>query len=136
MRSIRTRVFVTGVAAVAIGIYAETGFSGDHNVSKNDPVSIATAKGLKWLVSVQGNDGGWGQDGGETSYVRQGERLESKGNDVANTAVAAEALLRTGTTAISGPYRESLARAVKFILAHVEQSPGEGLAITDQQGTQ
>src|SRR5438034_1286391 len=51
-------------------------------------------------------------------------------------AVAAEALLRTGTTAISGPYRESLARAVKFILAHVEQSPGEGLAITDQQGTQ
>ena len=51
---------------------------------------------MKWLVSVQGKDGGWGQDGGETSYVRQGERLESKGNDVANTAVAAEALLHTG----------------------------------------
>ena len=43
MRSIRMRVLVTGVAAVAIGIYAERGFSGDHNVAKN--VSIATAKG-------------------------------------------------------------------------------------------
>jgi hypothetical protein len=136
MRSIRIRVLVTGVAAVAIGIYAENGFPGDHNVGKNDPVSVATAKGLKWLVSVQGKDGGWGQDGGETSYVRQGERLESPGNDVANTAVAAEALLYSGTTATSGEYREPLRRAVDFILKHVEQSPADGLAITDQQGTQ
>jgi len=130
------RVLVTGVAAVAIGIYAEIGFSGDHNVAKNEPVSVATAKGLKWLVSVQGKDGGWGQDGGETSYVRQGERLESRGNDVANTAVAAEALLYSGTTATSGEYREPLRRAIDFILKHVEQSPADGLAITDQQGTQ
>jgi len=136
MRPIRIRVLVTGVAAIAIGIYAETGFSGDHNVSKNDPVTIATGKGLKWLVSVQGQDGGWGQDGGETSYVRQGERLESRGNDVANTAVAAEAFLHAGTTATSGEYREPLRRAVEFVLKHVEQSPADGLAITDQKGTQ
>ena len=136
MRSIRIRVLVTGVAAVAIGIYAEIGFSGDHNVAKNDPVSVAAAKGLKWLVSVQGKDGGWGQDGGETSYVRQGERLESPGNDVANTAVAAEALLYSGTTATTGEYREPLRRAVDFILKHVEQSPDDGLGITDRQGTQ
>src|SRR3981189_3531697 len=136
MRSIRMRVLVTGVAAVAIGIYAETGFSGDHNVAKNDPVSVATAKGLKWLVSVQGKDGGWGQDGGETSYVRQGERLESPGNDVANTAVVAEALLHTGSTPTHGPYREQLARAVQFILAHVEDSPADGLAVTGLHGTQ
>jgi hypothetical protein len=37
------------------------------------PSRIAVAKGEKWLVSVQGKDGGWGQDGGETSYVRRGE---------------------------------------------------------------
>ena len=42
---------------------------------------------------MPGKDGGWGQDEGRTSYVRQGERLESNGNDVANT-VAATALLR------------------------------------------
>src|SRR5438309_6585032 len=131
MRSIRMRVLVTGVAAVAIGIYAEMGFSGDHNVAKNDPVSVATAKGLKWLVSVQGKNGGWGQDGGETSYVRQGERLESNGNDVANTAVAAQALLHAGNAPMGGEYRESLERAVRFILERVEQSPTDGLAVTE-----
>src|SRR5437762_3057030 len=135
MRSNRMRVLVTGVAAV-IGIYAEIGFSGDNNVALNDPAAIAVGKGLTWLVSVQGADGGWGQDGGETSYVRQGERLESRGNDVANTAVVAEALLHTGATATNGAYREPLLRAVNFILKHVERSSQEGLAVTDQNGTQ
>jgi hypothetical protein len=130
------RVLVTGVAALAIGIYAEIGFSSDHESETKDPVDLAVAKGLKWLVSVQGKDGGWGQDGGETSYVRQGERLESNGNDVANTAVVAEALLHAGTTAKRGEYREPLRRAVDFILRHVEQSPADGLAVTNLQGTQ
>src|ERR1017187_1149748 len=104
MRAIRMRVLITGVAAVVIGVYAEIGFSRDNDTVKSDPVDIAAAKGLKWLVSVQGKDGGWGQDGGETSYVRQGEHLESNGNDVANTAVVAEALVHTGTTVTRGEY--------------------------------
>jgi hypothetical protein len=91
---------------------------------------------VKWLISVQGQNGGWGQDGGETSYVRQGERLESNGNDVANTAVAAEALLHTGNTLASGPYHRNLERAVGFILEHVERSPVDGLTVTDVSGTQ
>jgi len=130
------RVLVTGIAAAVIGIYAENGFSDEKDSAKDDPVQIAVAKGLQWLVSVQGKNGGWGQDGGETSYVRQGERLESGGNDVANTAVVAEALLHTGTTATRGEYRAALQGAVEFILEHVEQSPAEGLAVTDLQGTQ
>jgi len=136
MRSNRVLVLVTGVAAIAIGIYAETNGSVGRNRSSNDPVSVAVDKGLKWLVSVQGKDGGWGQDGGETSYVRQGERLESNGNDVANTAVAAEALLHSGSTPTRGEYHLSLDRAVRFILEHVERSSGEGLAVTDLTGTQ
>jgi len=136
MRSKRILALVTGVAAIAIGIYAETTGSGNQNRSSNDPVSIAVDKGLKWLVSVQGKDGGWGQDGGETSYVRQGEHLESNGNDVANTAVAAEALLHTGNTPTRGEYRQPLQRAIRFILEHVERSPAEGLAVTDLTGTQ
>ncbi|HEV3202412.1 MAG TPA: prenyltransferase/squalene oxidase repeat-containing protein [Bryobacteraceae bacterium] len=135
MSSKRMRLLITGVAVAAIGIYAEIGFSGD-NLPKNDPVATAVQKGVKWLVSVQGKDGGWGQDGGETSYVRQGERLESNGNDVANTAVAAEALLHTGSTPTSGEYREAIQRAVGFILKHVEESPAEGLAVTNLTGTQ
>jgi len=136
MRSKRILALVTGVTAIAIGIYAETTGSGDKNRSSNDPVSIAVDKGLKWLVSVQGKDGGWGQDGGETSYVRQGEHLESNGNDVANTAVAAEALLHTGNTPTRGAYHQSLQRAIGFILEHVERSPAQGLAVTDLTGTQ
>ena len=60
------------------------------------PVSTAVDKGARWLASVQGADGGWGQDGGAASSARPGERLESSGNDVANTAVAALALLQAG----------------------------------------
>src|SRR6266566_777666 len=127
MRSNQIRVLIIGVAAVTIGICAETGFSTEN---KPDPVSMAVDKGVKWLVSVQGKDGGWGQDGGETSYVRQGERLESNGNDVANTAVVAEALLHAGNSPAAGEYRGSLERAVNFILRNVEQSPAEGLSIT------
>jgi hypothetical protein len=136
MRSKRIRVLITGVAVAAIGIYAKIGFSGDNNLPKNDPVAAAVQKGVKWLVSVQGKDGGWGQDGGETSYVRQGERLESNGNDVANTAVAAEALLHTGSTPTSGDYHEAIERAIGFILKNVEESPVEGLAVTNLTGTQ
>src|SRR5262245_20185815 len=94
-------------------------------------VSAGVQKGAKWLASVQGADGGWGQDGGAASYVRQTENLESKGNDVANTAVAALALLRAGNQ-----YRPNVERAVAFILKKVEASPTDGLSITDVNQTQ
>ena len=80
---------------------------------------------------MQGRDGGWGQDGGETSYIRQGERAETNGNDVANTAVAALALLRAGKQ-----YQPNVERAIAFILDRVEASPGEGLTVTNVNGTQ
>jgi hypothetical protein len=136
MRCNRTRVLLTGGAVFAIGVCAELGFSFDQGDGPKDPVDASVSQGLRWLVSTQGKDGGWGQDGGETSYVRQGERLESSGNDVANTAVVAEALLHTGTTATHGQYREPLARAVEFVLQHVEQSPADGLGVTDLRGAQ
>src|ERR1041385_5595694 len=118
----------TGVAALSLAVYADT--------SKQDPVDASVTKAIKWLVSVQGQDGGWGQDGGETSYVRQGERLETNGNDVANTAVAAEALIHTGSPPPAGPYRHNVERAINFILERVEHSPSDGLSITDLHGTQ
>lgn len=94
-------------------------------------VKVAVEKGAKWLASVQGADGGWGQDGGATSNIRQTERLESQGNDVANTAVAALALLRAGNQ-----YRPNVERAVDFILQKIEASPADGLSITNVNQTQ
>jgi hypothetical protein len=95
------------------------------------PVSAPVDKGARWLASVQGADGGWGQDGGKASSARPGERLESSGNDVANTAVAALALLQA-----SSQYQPQVERALAFILQQIEASPAEGLAITNRQGTQ
>ena len=102
------------------------------------PVSpqAAVKRGIDWLVSVQGNDGGWGQDGGETSFVRQGERLETSGNDVANTAVATLALIQAGHTPDKGKYQAAVRRGLDFVLRHVEESPQEGLAVTSLRGTQ
>ena len=128
MRSIA--ISVCGVAVLVAGLWA----GGDSANSKNPPgdgVGTAVGNGAKWLASVQGHDGGWGQDGGETSYVRQGERLESNGNDVANTAVAALALRRAGKQ-----YRPAVDRAVDFVLRNVEGSPQEGLVVTQVSGTQ
>ncbi len=88
----------------------------------SNEVKSAVEKGAKWLASVQGADGGWGQDGGATA---------SRGNDVANTAVAALALLRAGNQ-----YRPNVERAINFILQKVEASPTEGLSITDVNQTQ
>src|SRR5262249_26069514 len=109
-----------------------------QNVTKTEKPStgatsvvLAIDKGARWLASVQGADGGWGQDGGETSYIRTTERLESNGNDVANTAVAALALLEAGKQ-----FQPNVDRAIDFVLHKVEASPSDGLAITDAQGTQ
>ncbi len=96
----------------------------------------AVRRGIDWLVSVQGSDGGWGQDGGETSFVRQGERLETSGNDVANTAVATMALIQAGHTPTKGKYQAAVQRGLDFILRRVEESPQEGLAVTSTTGTQ
>jgi hypothetical protein len=117
--------------AGALAILAAALWAADVSVTPPERVTAAVAKGAKWLESVQGRDGGWGQDGGETSYVRQGESLESNGNDVANTAAAALALRRAGK-----PYQAAVNRAVEYILRNVESSPQEGLMVTKTSGTQ
>jgi len=101
-----------------------------------DPAQVSVGSGIKWLASTQGPDGGWGQDGGATSHARQGERQESNSNDVANTASAVLALVHAGHTPVKGEYRLAVRRGVAFVLASVEKSPAEGLAITSLEGTQ
>ena len=94
------------------------------------PTGNPVTRGVQFLIRTQGPDGGWGQDGGATSHVRQGERLETNSNDVANTAAALLALVHAGET---GP---QIRRGVEFLLNEIERSPEEGLAITAKQGSQ
>ena len=130
MKTIVTGAFLTLFVAAVWAQRAGGGQIGEKKIEA-PPTAVAIEKGAKWLASVQGADGGWGQDGGETSYVRTGERLESSGNDVANTAVATLALLQAGKR-----YQPNVDRALNFILKNVEASSADGLQITDRKGTQ
>jgi hypothetical protein len=129
MRLLAVVMSVSVVAGAAV--WAQTQRTTPEPKTAPAPVSTAVDKGARWLASVQGADGGWGQDGGEASFARPGERLESSGNDVANTAVAALALLQAGRQ-----YEPQVERALAFVLQRIEASPADGLAITDRQGTQ
>jgi hypothetical protein len=122
------QIKTVGMASAGALILALAANSASTN---NNPVDQAVAKGAQWIASVQGRDGGWGQDGGETSYVRQNEHLETNGNDVANTAVAVLALRRSGNQ-----YQANIERGLNYIMQNVENSPGDGLLITTHNGTQ
>ncbi len=122
------QINTVGIAAAGALVLALAANSASTN---NNPVDLAVAKGAQWIASVQGHDGGWGQDGGETSYVRQNEHLETTGNDVANTAVAVLALRRAGNQ-----YQANIERGLAYIMQNVENSPADGLRITNHNGTQ
>jgi Squalene-hopene cyclase C-terminal domain/Prenyltransferase and squalene oxidase repeat len=124
-------VVMSGAVVAGSAVWAQTQRTTPEPKTAPAQGSIAVDKGARWLASVQGADGGWGQDGGEASSARPGERLESSGNDVANTAVAALALLQAGRQ-----YEPQVERALAFVLQRIEASPADGLAITDRQGTQ
>ena len=76
-----------------------------------DPSQVSVSTGINWLISAQGPDGGWGQDGGATSHARQGDSQETNSNDVANTASAVMALVHSGHTAKGAPIRLRFAEA-------------------------
>ena len=107
-----------------------------HESWKGTPIGEAAEKGLKWLVSFQGKDGGWGQDGGNEGDNRKEVGLESSGNDLANTSLVCLAILRSGTTLKSGPYAEALRKGVEFVMKNIEAAPADGLTVTNRQGTQ
>jgi hypothetical protein len=107
-----------------------------HETWKAVPLGDPVDKGLKWLVSVQGKDGGWGQDGGNEGDGRKGVNLESQGNDLANTSLVCLALLRSGTTMKEGAYSEALRKGVGYVLESVEAAKAEGLQVTTRTNTQ
>src|SRR5277367_5007142 len=113
MKHLAICAFAAALVAVVFGATTTT-------KDQNQPATRSVDKAVHWLASVQGRDGGWGQDGGENSFVRQGERLESSGNDVANTAVATMALIHAGNTPVKGQYREQVRRGIDFVLSRVE----------------
>lgn len=97
------------------------------------PLSEQVNKGLTWVVKHQLPDGGWSQGEKSLDQYRQGEVGDQ--SNVADTCMAALALLRARSTPAGGSYAANLLAAANFICGQVEKAPQEGLLITDIKGT-
>jgi hypothetical protein len=100
-----------------------------------DPKELSgnVRKGLGWLAEHQLPGGGWGQ-GEESAQMGGGAALRNTPN-VADTCIAALALLRSGSTPREGPYRDAIVKAVRFVRSQVEESDSQSLTVTSVQGT-
>jgi Prenyltransferase and squalene oxidase repeat len=103
------------------------------------PLSEAVRKGFAYLVNQQDPTGGWSQGGGWRSNA-DGGRVEGPNvedpPDVANTCVAALALLRGEHSPRHGDYSGNVRRALDFVLGSVERADAESPYVTDLRGTQ
>ncbi len=97
------------------------------------PITASVKKGLDWLVENQLKDGGWGQ-GDESKQMGGGAELRDKPN-IADTSIAALALIRSGSTPSSGPYKDAVAKAVRYVQASVDSSDSASLDVSTVKGT-
>ena len=97
------------------------------------PLSRNVKKGLDWLVEHQLAGGGWGQ-GEESAQMRGNGSLKDTPN-VADTCIAALALIRSGSTPREGLYRDAIVKGVRYVLLQVDQSDSQSIAVTSVQGT-
>jgi hypothetical protein len=101
------------------------------------PLSRNVKKGLDWLVEHQLPGGGWGQ--GEESLQMRGNRDETEPlrdtPNVADTCIAALALIRSGSTPREGPYHDAILKAVRYVRSQVEEADSQSLSVTRVQGT-
>ena len=97
------------------------------------PLGDAAKRGLQWLVDHQHEDGGWGQ-GEESRQMGRNVQMAQKSN-VADTCVAALALLRSGSTPASGVYAAALRAGIDYVCGQIEGYDQDDLFITDIRGT-
>jgi len=135
-----------GLAVFAVSLsIASAGEPRDRNTPeasgvKPEPKPLAqhTKKGLEYLLSQQGSSGGFGQGGGWRSASQgrvDGANVEDPA-DVGNTAIAALAFLRSGSTPSSGVYAKPLVKAVEFVCGKIEKVEADSPYVTDVLGTQ
>jgi hypothetical protein len=96
-------------------------------------VSVSIESALVWMAKAQQTDGGWGAGSHSAQHVTDPHAVKS---DPATTAMVAMALLRTGSTPHSGPFKVELQKGLEFILKAIENTPDERITITELQGTQ
>ncbi|MBX9671353.1 MAG: terpene cyclase/mutase family protein [Candidatus Obscuribacterales bacterium] len=104
--------------------------------STAQPKEITTnvKKGLAYLASQQNKDGSWNQ-GEESPSMRSRGYDNGDLPNVADTCMAAMALLRAGSLPNSGQYSANVAKAALYVCSSVEKSDQGSLYITSVKGT-
>ena len=100
---------------------------------KPKPLSENVKRGLGWLTEHQLPGGAWGQ-GEESSGMGGGAKLKDTPS-VADTCLAALALIRSGSTPAKGPYAGQILKAVRYVCSEIEKSDKDSLSITSTRGT-
>ena len=101
---------------------------------KAKSLSSQVNQGLDWLVAHQLPGGGWGQ-GDESAQMRASmEKMHDVAN-VADTAMAVLALMRSGSTPAQGAHSAPVRRGIEYILSEIEASDEESLYVTQTRGT-
>lgn len=107
----------------------------DNMAIFNTPENVTTSlgRGLDWIAKAQNGNGGWGAGSHARQDIRDPHAVQT---DPATTSMVAMAMLRTGSTPKSGPYRTELNKATEYLLAAVEKSAPASFNITELTGTQ
>ncbi len=110
-----TRIRIRKVVwlTLALGALVPGSATAGPDLSRTEP---DVERPLKWLVAAQNDNGGWGAD------------VKSE-PDVATTAIAGLALVRLGHSAGAGQYQASTRKAIEYVVAAVEKTPKEEIAI-------
>lgn len=90
--------------------------------------------GLAWLVKQQLPNGGWGQGEESREMGQSMEGLRDKGN-VADTCIAALALVRAGSAPNAGPHAAQVVKALDFVMKEIEAADQDSMAVTNIRGT-
>ena len=96
-------------------------------------VDSALKKGMKWLVTAQAPDGGWGSGNHNAQHIRDPHAVET---DPASTSLVGMSLLRTDNTPEKGEYAKALKRGTEYLLKTIENCPDHQLQITTLNNTQ
>jgi hypothetical protein len=96
------------------------------------PLSKQVKQGLKWLAEHQLKNGSWGQ--GEESAQMGGGKMKDIPS-VADTSMAALALIRAGNTPTQDEYAKNVLHAVEYVCGEIEESSKDSLEVTNTRGT-
>ncbi len=98
-----------------------------------EPLAPFVENALDWLAKAQHESGGWGSGAHSSQNIRNPHMVQT---DPASTAFSAMALLRSGSSPITGKYKEHLRKAIAYLVTIVDAADPQGPSITSLKGTQ